>query len=277
MSVRSVFEHGLHGVRFPASWLGIAAIDRDASGRIQTGTYHPIRLLDAMAVPGVHAAIDGPMFSNCDPGASYATSQCADPRFAQADLDDRDGRVLRDAADAGEAGKGVSVSVVRGQARWNAGSTSDPNATVSVQLYPSLVLDGVVTNVSDSGSNAQRVWRSAIAGYPDGSLAFWVGQASLQDFANRVRATGATWAGYTDGGGSAALGMKSSTGIQRWGSSEDRPVAVFVVAREPNARSAAAKVAEAMAIGAGVAVAAGLISLAWDRWSDDVMGWWRDA
>lgn len=220
----------LHRVLFDPAQLGLVAFPRT-----RAGTYTPIRLSDAMSAPDVLAALDGPMFSTCD-DAGYSTSRCADPRFAQYDA----GPGVIDLANAGEAGRGVTLSVRGGSSSWARSTASLPEADVVVQLYPSLVENGREVSVSTSGSNASRVWRAAVAEYPGGRLAFVVGVDSLAGFARALAASGAIWAGYTDGGGSGVLGFRSSpaSSISRWGSSEDRPVAVFLVARDQPAPSA---------------------------------------
>lgn len=221
----------LYQVFFAPSQLGLVASHRDPSG-----TYYPIRLSEAMAARGVLAAIDGPMFSTCD-AAGYSTSRCSDPRFAQVDVSEG----IREPANRSESGKGITLSVKDGVAHWSRSSATLPEGDVVVQLYPSLVEGGDVVPVSTEGSNASRVWRAAVAGYPDGRLAFLVAVDSLAGFARAIAESGALWAGYTDGGGSTALGFRSQSSTptySRWGSSEDRPVAVFVVAHDGSSVSA---------------------------------------
>lgn len=242
----------LHRVTFEPSQLGIVASSRDRSG-----TYVPMRLAQAMSSSEVVAALDGPMFSTCD-SAGYSTSRCADPRFAQYDA----GPGVIDLANPGEASKGITLSVRGGAARWSRSSATLPDADVVVQLYPSLVEDGRVVSVSTSGSNASRVWRAAVAQYRDGRLAFVVGVETLAGFAQALAQSGAVWAGYTDGGGSTALGMRGidpSAPISRWGSSEDRPVAVFLVAKaraRASGPSGLSPLAKAALSGVAVAAAA---------------------
>jgi hypothetical protein len=229
MSVEYDRIGGLHRVLFDPSQLGIVAYPRD-----RPGTYVPLRLTQAMGAADVLAALDGPMFSICD-AAGYSTSRCADPRFAQQDA----GHGVIDLANPSESRKGVTLSIAGGVPRWTRSSSALPNGEVVVQLYPSLVEDGVVVPVSTTGSNASRVWRAAVAQYRDGRLAFVVGVDSLAGFARALEASGAIWAGYTDGGGSTALGFRSTPGgeVYRFGSSEDRPVAVFLVARAHSSSS----------------------------------------
>lgn len=220
-----VYENinGLHLVRFAPERLGIVASPIEES----EGDYRPMRLREAMAFPGVLAAIDGPMFSNCDRGRSYAQSICADPRFLQEDAQ----RAIKDLADRGEGGRGLTLSVVGGVPSWATGDERAPGARVAVQLYPPLVRDGQAATLSTTGGNGSSVWRAALAELNSGELAFVVAVDSLQGFARKL-AQIARFAGYTDGGGSTALGWRDAEGEHRRGSGEDRPVATFLVALE---------------------------------------------
>lgn len=252
---------GLVIVEFSPSALGIAARP------ISSERYEPIALSDVMWQDDVLAAIDGPMFGNCDPGSTYATSHCADPRYAQLDRSVS----LSDPPNAGNDTSGVSVSIVDGMPIWSLGGSFDPRSTVGVQMYPTLVADGVVSSVSTSGSNAQRVRRMALGQMANGNLAFIYGTDSLAGFARRCREAGAVWAGYTDGGGSASLGYRDAlTGtVRRFGVPEasERRVAVFLVARRPSVVGETLKTAGAgLAIGVvGLGLAA-LSVFAYDRW-----------
>lgn len=214
---------GLHVLRFPPGQLGIVANPIEDS----EGDYRPLRLSDAMAFPDVLGAIDGPMFSNCSPGRSYAQSVCADPRFLQEDSQ----RAIKDLADRGEGGRGLTVSIVGDQASWAEGDERASGARVAVQLYPPLVRDGQAATLSTSGGNGSSVWRAALVELFSGELAFVVAVDSLQGFARRLAGI-ARWAGYTDGGGSTAMGWRDESGDHRRGSGEDRPVATFLVALE---------------------------------------------
>lgn len=241
---------GLVLVEFDPATLGIFAKPTSSE------RYEPVTLSDAMWDQDVLAALDGPMFGNCDPGSSYATSNCADPRFAQ--LDQSVG--VSDPPNRGEENSGVSVSIVDGLAIWSGGSGFDRRATVGVQMYPALVMDGEIQATRATGSNADRVKRAAVAGLANGRLAFCYAIDTMAGFARRIRDAGAVWAGYTDGGGSTALGYRDpQTGaVRRFISSEDRPVAMFLVARR------GASISESTARTAGIvaAVGVGVIGLA---------------
>lgn len=225
-SLRFTDDGTFRMVAFPPSWLSIYA---KPTGN---GQYAPVTIADAMADKSVVAAIDGPMFANCDAGASYETSQCADPRYAQLDKSDR----INDPPNRGNDRDGVSVSVVRGAAQWTTGGAIDTDASVGLQLYPALVANGVVSALSSDGSNGQRVGRAALLGLQDGSLAFATAYDTIHGFARRCRAAGAVWAGYTDGGGSTAMGYRPvGEPLRQWGNvSDPRPVAVFLVAKQPS-------------------------------------------
>lgn len=219
---------------FPPSALGVYATPT-------AGGYTPHRS-DAPIRAGAHAALNGPMFALCGgqsariaaahPGCTgncqYAYADCE--RLDYAHLDATTGVV-----DAGRnPGDGLVIAVVDGAAV--VASEVPPNAAVAVQLYPALVRDGVVQPTSTGGSNTEIVWRSALAILADGSLAFVVGRATMAGFARALADLGAFAAGYTDGGGSTAL---ATDGGERVGSTEDRPVPSWLVARDPASGSGA--------------------------------------
>lgn len=245
---------GLVLVEFDPATLGIFAKPTSSE------RYEPVTLSDAMWDQDVLAALDGPMFGNCDPGSSYATSNCADPRFAQ--LDQSVG--VSDPPNRGEENSGVSVSIVDGLAIWSGGSGFDRRATVGVQMYPALVMDGEIQATRATGSNADRVKRAAVAGLANGRLAFCYAIDTMAGFARRIRDAGAVWAGYTDGGGSTALGYRDpQTGaVRRFISSEDRPVAMFLVARRGAHRGASISESTASTAAIVAAVGVGVIGLA---------------
>ena len=235
---------------------------------ISSGRYEPISLSDVMWDERVAAALDGPMFSNCAPGTTYATSYCADPRFAQ--LDQSVG--VSDPPNQGNESKGVSVSIVDDLAIWSLGGAFDSRATVGVQMFPTLVADGAVQTVSTTGADAERVRRVALAGLPDGRLAFVYGTDSLAGFARRCRDAGFIWAGYTDGGGSTSMGYRDpeTENVRRWGPSQqnERRVAIFLVARKPTdpVIEAAKTAGIGLAIGVGTLGATALGLWAYSRY-----------
>jgi hypothetical protein len=163
------------------------------------------------------------MFSECSAGG-YAAYTCGDARF-----------LLFDAAAgvrvaSGEPSVGVTVAVdPAGRVSWTRGGAGvPPGARAAVQLYPSLLEDGEVT-ASGAGEGAEVTWRAALGQLNDGRLAFAVMRAAMPAFALALRRAGFRWAGYTDGGGSARVATRAGA----WGSSEDRRVPAWLVARAP--------------------------------------------
>jgi hypothetical protein len=203
---------------FDAPLLSIITFPK--SGR----TVWPSRASEALqADPSVVAVIDGPMFNNCD-SRPYATSSCADMDYLHVDA----AKQINYQADSDKRGRGITLSVMPdGSTRWALGASPESGAKTSVQFYPSLVYNGQVQSVSNSGSNANRVWRAGVAQLSDGKLAFVVAQESLSGFAALLRRLGAVHAGYTDGGGSTAVATRERT----VGSSENRPVATWLAVR----------------------------------------------
>ena len=218
---------------FPAGQLGVFAIPYGTTrGRFQT--IGPQEILDAS---GALAAIDGTQFDDCGAGCAY-------PDF-----------LVYDAGQGIEASSlrpsdGVTICVANGQAVALPGAQLAFGTTVAMQLWPTLVAGSNVV-ASNGGSNANQEWRAAIAIMSPGQVAFIAGVGDMVGFATAIQALGATDAGYTDGGGSAALVVP---GNQAGGTSY-RAVPTWLVARPPAAVNAAG-----MAFGAVVAaiVAAGI-------------------
>jgi len=148
------------------------------------------------------------------------------------------------------------------------------DAAFAVQLYPPLVRNGAVV-ASNVGSNAQTNWRAGIGVMGDGRLVFAVGRKSMTDFARAMLVAGARDAGYTDGGGSGLVQLANGS---RYGSSENRPVPVWIAAMPlaagaapapqpggsapvtqttPNAASAAGATSTVVKVGAALALAIG--------------------
>jgi len=180
------------------------------------GGFAPIAPADIIGMSGAVAALNGPEFLNCDGqnlpngNASYAVSQCGYPQFLV------QGSSI--SSPGTRPGAGMLVSV-------NGNSVSfDGSGPVTVQLWPPLIVNGQVV-ASNSGSNATSENRAALAVFQNPNLlAFVTGQGSMVDFANAIAQLGATAAGYTDGGGSAALAPYSGG---------SRPVPVWLIARPP--------------------------------------------
>lgn len=211
--------------------------------RAPDGTLVPSRASEALAAnPRARAVLDGSMFSLCSSGG-YARADCADLDY-----------LLRGegVSDGGEnPTDGLTISVTpAGTARVLPGAAVVDGARVAVQLYPTLVRDGAVI-VSNRDNNADRVWRAALGVMADGRLVFAIMVADMQTFARALIAFGVRDAGYTDGGGSASLAVR---GDQRYGASEDRRVASWLLAYDPappaGLPSPFATVAVAAALGA---------------------------
>lgn len=214
----------VHGVRiaaFDASRLGVWSAPLDASS---ASPYGPA---DALTLSGADVVLDGPMFSICG-GDSYADATCASVRFEQYDA----GRGSSFAGSSG--GQGLTIAVVDGQAVVSDGASIPQGASVAVQLYPPLVRAGSVV-ASNTGSNADAEQRAALCVLSDGRVAFAVGAMDMVSFAAILASAGATDAGYTDGGGSAALWLSDGT---HYGASEQRRVATWLVAGPASGLSA---------------------------------------
>jgi len=155
----------------------------------------------------VFAAVDGPMFEFCanERARDYDDFQCGTARFAHyyparaIDVPSR------------EAQSGIAVIVRNGRAvgARGDGGPRTPDETFRVQAYPSLVIDGAKTQgLRDVDTNK----RPAIGILSDGrvflALSPRITMPELADVLAGLRLPGGatvTWAGYLDGGGSAAL------------------------------------------------------------------------
>lgn len=204
---------GLVLVRFPASWLH-AYLRPTAPG---SRTYERVRGSDALAsVSGAIAVLDGSMYDDLGGGRADLNYLVSVPGIS----------------DPGEFdARGVTLNVdASGTAQWSRGGRITPGARTSVQLYPSLVESG--RNVQNPDRDTDSNWRAAIVGFGPGELAFAVQRAPMHAFADELIRAGAQWAGYTDGGGSARALVRAGDGsIQRFGSSEDRAVPLWLFVR----------------------------------------------
>jgi hypothetical protein len=204
-------------VAFPPSALRLA-LDSTAPGRVKYK-----RASEVLASrPSALAVLDGPMYG---PGGRLLYKH-----FDKAAGVDEPGV---------NPGRGVIIRVLENGtavASSEARPTDLPApgaARVAVQLQPELVRDGRAV-ASGKGNLSERVWRAALCILADGRLAFAVMVASMPDFAAALVAAGATAAGYTDGGGSGEITLRSG---ERYGHKEDRAVASWLVA-EGNAPAA---------------------------------------
>lgn len=229
---------------FPASQLGIYGQQAGGPSR-----FLPIPADQVLEASGADAALDGTQWDNC-PGNDFqgdsvrnAQSTCAYPVFMAFDADSGVN------APSLRPGDGLTISVAGGQASALPGAQAAPGATVAMQLFPGLVSAGAVI-ADNSGSNANSMWRAALAIMSPTQLAFVVGTGTMVDFANAILQMGATDAGYTDGSYSAALA--TSGGVS--GPTPYRHVPLWLVARSNVARAAGSALA-AFVTAAGLAVA----------------------
>lgn len=162
------------------------------------------------ANPDVAAVIGGPMFGFCDGQPhDYARYDCGVVRYALADAR----RGVRVAGARENDARGLTFSVVGTQLAVARGNAPAPGATVAVQTYPGLVEDGAVAvGAPTGGPDAEVNGRVAMGVLRDGRAFFAYGRTSLRAFAERLRDAGATWAGYTDGGGSSSLVVRDAAG-----------------------------------------------------------------
>lgn len=148
---------------------------------------------------GLIAAVDGPMFGFCstERRRDYANYSCGSNRFKLFYPD----RFI--AIPGTTPNDGSTLSVVNGVAVWNPGANVPNGADFAVQLYPTLISNGVVTRgLSDLDTNK----RVAVGVMEDGSVFLaYHPRVSMPDLAAALKSAGAKHAGYTDGGGSAAM------------------------------------------------------------------------
>jgi hypothetical protein len=225
--VRLLEYNGLSFIVFEPSQLGLYFSEMNSSGQLTRS-----KADEVLAMPGVLAVLDGPMFHDCS-----SVGRCTIPPRHQCSAGNCNAVILdylyldRRAGESFEGrypGRGMTLSVRedgRVYAAHGASSAGDP--VVAVQLYPELIWDG--QNASSPNIDTSVTWRAAL-GVLGGKLIIATARGSMHNFAEKLRALGVTYAGYTDGGGSAALGLRSG---ERVGSTEDRAVASWIVVREP--------------------------------------------
>lgn len=182
----------------------------------------PLRAADARRLaPNALAVVDGPMFSKCaGQPSNYATYTCGDAEYRMLDRN----RGVDIASEHPSRGATLSVHP-DGRAEMRGGSEVAPGAEFAVQLYPPLLRRGA--NVASPGLNRDTTWRVAVGILRDGSVAFALARMPMFEFAAALARVGFVEAGYTDGGGSAAI--ETATG-RRAGSSENRRVPVWIAA-----------------------------------------------
>lgn len=174
------------------------------------------------ALPQAVAVLDGPMFRIADPAhPDYRRYRAGKIDYHVVD------RALGIEDDGGSATdtRGITLSVLGNAAFVAKGDRVAEGADVAVQLYPSLIENGVV--VASPSVNADEVWRAGVGLRADGKLILAVGRGTMRWFAEQLAAAGATQAGYTDGGGSTRL----ETRERFWGSTENRRVVCWLFAK----------------------------------------------
>lgn len=174
------------------------------------------RASEVLALPGVLAVLDGPMYGDCS-----TLPRCAQLEYLY--FDQRAGEFF----EGRHPTRGMTLTVrPDGHVYVARGASLTGDASVAVQLYPELVWDG--QNVASRSIDTSRVWRAALGVFPTGKMILAIGIAPMYEFADRLIRLGVTYAAYTDGGGSASLQVR---GAPRVGSSENRPVASWIVVR----------------------------------------------
>lgn len=160
---------------FPATWL-----------RVRYGARRSLAALQAEA-PAAHLALDGPMFN----GAGRVTEWTLRDRAGGVDLT------------GSRRTEGLYLAVENGRATMGRAAPSS-GAAVVVQTWPPLLEAGRVV-ATNTGTNAERVWRAALGIMGDGRVCAAVRQADVVTFARDLAAHGVSSAGYTDGGSSTVL------------------------------------------------------------------------
>lgn len=217
------------------------------------------QVLDAR--PDLEAVIDGPMFGYCEGEPhDYARYRCGAVDYFLHDEDEG----VHVEGDADKASRGATFSVVGGAVVVAPGKSPAPGARVAFQLYPALVEDGriAVGQAAPGRPDAEANHRSAVLVTRDGRVGFAYARTSMRDFAERLSAAGAAWAGYTDGGGSSTLVRRTPSGLE--GTDADDPdgrrVPSFIAFRGPS--SGLRRAGASSPATSPVALAAGLALLA---------------
>lgn len=201
--------------------------------------------------PDVLIAIGGPMFRFCeDQPRDYSRYECGLVNYA-----------LRDEARGARADGlrsndrvGVTFSVVGGTLVAARGNAPAAGARVWAQTYPGLVEDGqLAVGAPTTGPDAESTGRVGLGVLRDGRGFFAYARCSLRVFAERLRAAGAAWAGYTDGGGSSSLVMRSGTGLVGVDADDPRGrrLPSWVVWSSPRPEASWAAIAALLAAAAG--------------------------
>lgn len=201
-------------------------------------TTRPLTSAQALAVPGVAAVVDGAMFDTCGgprqrgetQAAFYRRVGCARPNWRALD------RARGVDFPSTRPTEGVTLSIsAAGVVTAAGGATTAPDAQVAFQLYPPLVRRGRAVDGINGGPNAETNWRAGVGVTAAGQIILAVGRMSMADLAAALVRAGAVEAGYTDGGGS---GRVVTADGRREGSTENRPVAMWIAAVAPDAPAA---------------------------------------
>lgn len=193
----------LHLVAFPAAWLSLELDELDGDERTAERPETGRQVLDRL--PRAVALLDGPMFELPGGGTNYATATAG--RLLYRLLDRRRG-INRSSR---YPDRGATLSVMAdGRASMLPGARELEGASVAVQGYPSLLLDGAVQRTSDRDTTG----RAALCLLADGRVGFAVARCSMPEFAEVLRASpaGVRGAVYTDGGGSTTLALRGEGG-----------------------------------------------------------------
>lgn len=220
-------------ILFAPSQLGVVI---DPVGSPANGIATPHNF-DWIASKGFEAVLDGPMFVEPSSYTTYTQG-----RLLYAFRDQSAGIEIP----SDHPSRGISIGVTSsGVAVASSGGYPPDGSVTSVQLYPTLIRSGSVE--ASPYIDTDRTWRAGLGIMSDGRLAFAVGRMSMYAFAQAFKRAGAVTAGYTDGGGSASMGL----GQVYTGSSEKRRVPAWLVAKPAGAGGF-----KAIAIGTGVALLA---------------------
>lgn len=187
------------------------------------------------------AVLDGPMF--------YDTGSTSRFRFR---LLDRGAGVDVPSTEP-TAGQTLAVDAA-GAVTIVDGGREPAGSVVAIQCYPTLAKDGARAAVGDTESNRSRVWRAALALLESGAVGLVVGIAALRTFAEALAALRVQWAGYTDGGSSTDLRLRSG---RRVGFTGEPKVPAWICARGPSSGGAGGSTGAALVfLGAGLGLAA---------------------
>lgn len=192
-------------VTFPPDWLHVARMNRVKADGALT------------ALAGAQFVVNGVML----------TSRLGTDKF-----------LLRDTATginipSSVLDQGATVWVKDGVAGGAYGGSAPAGASVAIQGWPSLVVNGTVT-ATNTGTNSERDTREGIGVTSDGRILVVHVLGTMTDLANRMRDAGATTAAYLDGGSSSQLRAVTSAGIVRRDSPRAVGIPTYIYAVPPS-------------------------------------------